>query len=70
MAEMRNAYKISVCKAEGNRKLGRPRRKWEDNIKVDLKYNFRIPVSFGDLRWRVLINAILNTSVHNRRRLS
>jgi hypothetical protein len=34
--EKRNAYKIFVVKPEGKRPLGRPRRKWEDNIKMDL----------------------------------
>jgi hypothetical protein len=34
---MRNAYKILVGKPEGKRPLGRPRRGWEDNIRIDLK---------------------------------
>jgi hypothetical protein len=33
----RNAYKILVGKPEGKRLLGRPRRRWEDNIKMDLR---------------------------------
>jgi hypothetical protein len=33
----RNAYRILVGKQEGKRPLGRPRRKWVDNIKIDLK---------------------------------
>jgi hypothetical protein len=35
MAEMRNAHKIVVGKPERKRPLGRPRRRWEDNIKTD-----------------------------------
>jgi hypothetical protein len=35
MAEMRNAYKIFVGKPEGKRLLGRPRQRWEDNIRMD-----------------------------------
>jgi hypothetical protein len=35
--EKRNAYRILVGKPEGNRPLGRHRRRWEDNIKMDLK---------------------------------
>jgi hypothetical protein len=35
--EKRNAYKIMVGKQEGRRPLGRPRRRWVDNIKMDLK---------------------------------
>jgi hypothetical protein len=34
---MRNAYKIFVGKPEGKRPLKRPRRRWEDSIKMDLK---------------------------------
>jgi hypothetical protein len=35
--EKRNAYRILVGKSEGKRQLGRPRRRWEDNIKMDLR---------------------------------
>jgi hypothetical protein len=37
MGENRNAYRILVGKAEGKRPLGRPRRRWVDNIKMDLR---------------------------------
>jgi hypothetical protein len=37
MGEKRNAYRILVGKPEGKRLLGRPRRKWVNNIKVDLR---------------------------------
>jgi hypothetical protein len=37
VGEMRNAYKIFVGKSEGDRPLGRPRRRWEDNIRMDLR---------------------------------
>jgi hypothetical protein len=37
MGEMRNVYKTSIEIPEGERPLGRPRRRWEDNIRMDLK---------------------------------
>jgi hypothetical protein len=38
MGEKRNAYRILVGKPEGKRSMGRPRRRWVDNIKMDLRY--------------------------------
>jgi hypothetical protein len=37
MGEERRMYKVLVGKAEGNRPLGRPRRRWEDGIRMDLE---------------------------------
>jgi hypothetical protein len=37
MGDARNAYRILVGKPEGTRLLGRPRRRWVDNIKIDLR---------------------------------
>jgi hypothetical protein len=37
MGKTRNAYRILVGKPEGKRTLGRPRRRWVDNIKIDLR---------------------------------
>jgi hypothetical protein len=39
MVDMRNAYKISVGKHEGKKLIGRPRRRWEDNIRMELARN-------------------------------
>jgi hypothetical protein len=36
IGERRGAYRVTVGKPEGNRPLGRPRHKWDDNIKMDL----------------------------------
>jgi hypothetical protein len=46
MAEVRGTYSILVGRPEGRRKLGRPRRRWEDNIKMDLR-----EIGFGDVDW-------------------
>jgi hypothetical protein len=37
MGEKRTAYRILVGKSEGKRSLGKPRRRWVDNIKMDLR---------------------------------
>jgi hypothetical protein len=46
MREKRNEYRLLVGKPEGNRRLGRPRRKWVDNIRMDLGV-----VGRGDVDW-------------------
>jgi hypothetical protein len=46
MGEKRGAYRALVGKPEGRRPLGRPRRRWEDNIKMDLR-----EAGWGGLDW-------------------
>jgi hypothetical protein len=46
MGEKRNAYSILVGKPEGKRPLGRPRRRWEDNIRKDLR-----EIKWGGMDW-------------------
>jgi hypothetical protein len=46
MGEVRGAYNILVWRPEGRRPLGRPRRRWDDNIKMDLG-----EIGFGDVDW-------------------
>jgi hypothetical protein len=46
MGVMRGSYKILVDRPDGRRPLGRPRRRWEDNIKMDLR-----EIVFGDVDW-------------------
>ncbi|KAJ4432203.1 hypothetical protein ANN_20819 [Periplaneta americana] len=46
MDESRNAYRVLVGRPEGKRSLGRPRRRWEDNIKMDLR-----EVGYDDRDW-------------------
>jgi hypothetical protein len=68
VGEVRGAYTILVGRPEGRRPLGRPRRRWEDNIKTDLR-----EIEFGDVdwihwaqdrdRWRALVNTVMNLRV-------
>jgi hypothetical protein len=68
MEEKRNVYRLLVRKPEGKRPLGRPRRRWMDNIKMD---HLKIGVSVVDwiclaqdrYRWRVLVNSVMNLRV-------
>jgi hypothetical protein len=68
MGEKRNVYKLLLGKPEGKRPLGRPRRRWMYNIKIDL---LKIGVSIVDwiglaqdrYRWRALVNSVLNLRV-------
>jgi hypothetical protein len=66
--EKRNACRILVGKPEGKRPLGRPRCKWEDNIKMDLRETGWGGKDWTDLgqdkdQWRALVNAVINLQV-------
>ena len=68
MVESRSAFKILASKPTGNRPLGRPRRRWENNIRMDLKeidINTRNWVNLIHDRdyWRALVNAALNRRI-------
>jgi hypothetical protein len=68
MREKRNAYRILVGKPEGKRPLGRPRRKWDGNIRVDLR-----EIGWGGMdwidvaqdrnQWRALVNTVMSLRV-------
>jgi hypothetical protein len=68
MREKRNAYRLLVGKPEGKRPLGRPRRRWVNNIGMDL-----VEVGWGDVdwiglaqdrdKWRALVNEVMNLRV-------
>jgi hypothetical protein len=68
MGEKRNEYRLLVGKSEGKRPLGKPRRRWVDNIRMDLG-----EVGWGDVdwiglakdrnMWRALVNSVLNLRV-------
>jgi hypothetical protein len=68
MGEERKVYKVLVGKPEGKRPLGRPRRRWEDRIRIDLR-----EIGLGDVdwirlsqdrdRWRAVVSAVMNLRV-------
>jgi hypothetical protein len=65
MGAMRNAYRILVGKPEGKRPLGRPRRRWVYNIKIDLReigWDCMVWIDLAQNRgqWRVLVNTVMN----------
>jgi hypothetical protein len=66
--EKRNAYRTLVGNIEGKRPLGRPRHKWVDRIKMDLREIGWNGVDWMDMaqdrvQWRVLVNTLLNFRV-------
>ena len=68
MGERRYVYKILVGKHERKRPLGRPRRRWEDNIKMELQEEGCGDKDWIELaqdgdRWRVLVHAVMNLLV-------
>ena len=68
VGERIGVYRVLVGKPEGKRPLGRPRRKWEDNIKMVLQeVGFAgtdcIDLAQDRYRWRALVNAIMNLRV-------
>jgi hypothetical protein len=68
MGEERGVHRVLVGKPEGKRQLGRPRRRWEDNIKIDVQ---EVGGGRGDWmelaqdrdRWRVLVSTVKNLRV-------
>jgi hypothetical protein len=68
MGEKRNVYRLLVGKPEGKRPLGRSRRRWMDNIKVDLLEIELNVVAWIFLaqdryRWRAVVNSVMNLLV-------
>jgi hypothetical protein len=68
MGEKKNEYRILEGTPEGNKPLGRPRRRWEDNIKIDLR-----KIEWGGMDWidlvqdrdqsRALVNTVMNLRI-------
>jgi len=68
MGEERGVYRVLVVKAEGRRPLGRPRRRWVDNIRMDLQevgcgYMDWIGLTQDRDSWRTLVSAVMNLRV-------
>jgi hypothetical protein len=68
MGQKRNAYRILVGNPEGKIPLGRPRRRWVDNIKMNLRDIGWDVVDWIHMaqdrdQWRVLVNTVLNLRV-------
>jgi hypothetical protein len=66
--EERRVYKVLVGKPEGKRPLGRPRRRWEDGIRMDLREIGLggvdwIRLSHDRDRWRAVVSAVMNLRV-------
>jgi len=68
MGEIRNAYKIFVGKPDGKRTLGKPRRRWENNIRMNLMETRWEGVDWMHLgqdreQWRAVLNTVMNLLV-------
>ena len=68
MEEGRGVHKVLVGKPEGKSPLGRPRRRWEENIKMDLQEVGRSCRDWMELaedryRWRALVSTVMNFRV-------
>jgi hypothetical protein len=68
MGKKRHAYRILVGKPEGKRPLGTPRRRWEDNIRMDLREIGWNGMDWIDLaqdrdQWRAHVNTVMNLRV-------
>jgi hypothetical protein len=68
MGEKRNAYRLLVGKPEGKRPLGRPRRRWVDSIKMDLREIGWDGMDWINLaqhreQWRALVNIVMNLRI-------
>jgi hypothetical protein len=68
MGEERKVYKVLVGKPEGKRPLGRLRRRWEDEIRMDLREIGLggvdwIRLSQDRVRWRAVVSAVMNLRV-------
>ena len=68
MGQRSDVYRVLVGKPEGTSPLGRPRRRWEDNIKMDLQEVGCVGMDWIELaqgkdRWRAFVNLVMNLRV-------
>ena len=75
MGQGRGVHRVLVGKPEGKRPLGRPRRRWEDNIKMDLQEGLGGCEDWMELaqdrdRWRALVGTVMNLRVPKMRGIS
>jgi hypothetical protein len=68
MGEWRGVYKVLVGRPEGKRPLGRPRHRWEDDIKMDLREIWIdganwIQLDQDRVKWRACVNTVMNLRV-------
>jgi len=75
MSESRGVYRVLVGTPERKRPLGRNKRRWEDNIKMDLQKMGCEGMDWIDLvqdreRWRALVHAVMNLWLHIMRGIS
>ena len=75
LGEGRGVHRVLVGKPEGKRPLGRPRRRWEDNIKMDLQEVGGVCEVWMELaqdrdRWRALVSTVMNFQVPKMRGIS
>jgi hypothetical protein len=72
MQEGKSVYRVLVARPEGKRPLRKPRRRWEDNIKMDLREtgidgaNW-IQLAQDRVQWRVFVNTVMNLRVPYRK---
>jgi hypothetical protein len=65
MGEGRSVYRVLVGRPEGKRPLGRPRRRWEDNIKMELREigiggSNGIRLAQDRIQWRAFVSTVMN----------